>query len=970
MSTPRTPVSAYRLQFNAEFTFRQAREILPYLHELGITDLYASPLLQSRRGSGHGYDVTDPTRIDGELGSEEEFEALHSELRKLDMGLVLDIVPNHMAADTENSWWMDVLENGPGSAYASYFDIDWHPPSRTLDNKLLLPVLGAPYGQTLENRELSLTFSNGRFLVKYYDAFFPVSPRSYRLILKHRLDALESALGKDSAPYQEYQGILAALSSLPERESLAMEAAGERRLQVEAVKERLRQLCGAAPEVQKFIDENVHLFNGRKGDATSFRLLDRLLTDQAYVLAYWQNTNEAINYRRFFTISDLVGVRVEDPVVFEATHGVILRLVGKGAASGLRIDHIDGLRDPLGYLRRLEERLGSGQPESNPGGNLYIVVEKILSGREELPEEWPVQGTTGYDFLNHLTRLFVNPRAAKAVERIYQDFIGAPVEYDDVAYQKKKLVMATLLAVEMRALSRQLGVLAEQDRYARDLSRVELGQALVETTASFPRYRTYIRSLELTRDERGCIESAIAAARHRRPNMNPACFDFVQNVLLLTDQGHLFPDQREARLAFVMRWQQFTGPIIAKGIEDTALYVYNPLISLNEVGGDPRPQAMPVDDFHGYVKSRQRRWPYSLNTTSTHDTKRAEDVRARINVLSEIPKDWQRNLRRWAQINAPKKDLVKGKPVPDHDEEIFLYQTLLGAWPLDPRERPDFEERLQAYLVKATREAMVHTRWTLPNLDHEGALKHFARAILEPGPGNQFLDEFAKFQRVVAYYGMLNGLAQVLLKVTCPGVPDVYKGSELWDFRLVDPDNRGPVDFTRRMSLLEDIKIEDAASPQAPERVRALLENWCDGRIKLYVIWKALNFRRRNRALLLDGSYTAVKADGKREQNAFAFVRRRKGQWMLVAVPRWLAATRAPMTPSRMGSYWGASRLVLPAKAPAEWTNVLTGENVRCAGEHPSRVLPLRDLFRSLPVALLTSGSAGDEASEPSQPPP
>lgn len=967
MATPRIPVAAYRLQFNPQFTFRDALEVLPYLHDLGITDLYASPLLQSRRGSGHGYDVTDPTRIDSELGSEEQFEALHAELRRLGMGLILDIVPNHMAADSENSWWMDVLENGPGSAYASYFDIDWHPPSRSLDNKVLLPVLGGPYGQTLENQELSLVFKDGRFLVKYYEALFPVSPRSYRLILKHRLDVLESALGKDSTVYQEYQGILASVSALPERESLSMEAAGERRLQIQAVKERLQQIYDTHPEVQGFINENVRLFNGRKSEAASFRLLDRLLADQAYVLAYWQNTNLGINYRRFFAITDLVGVRVEDPVVFEATHGVIFRLVERGTVTGLRIDHVDGLRDPLGYLRRLQERLGRNRSASNSSRDLYSVVEKILFGSEELAGEWPVHGTTGYEFLNRLTRLFADPRGADEIERVYADFLGHRVEYADVLYQKKKLVMATLLAVEMRSLSGQLGTLAEQDRYARDLSRAELGQALIEATACFPVYRTYIRSLELTREEQRCIRSAVEAARRRRPNMDPACLDFVRDVLLLTDRDYLFPDQREARLAFVMHWQQLTGPIIAKGLEDTVLYVYYPLLSLNEVGGDPRPSATPSEDFHRFIQRRQRSWPYSFNATSTHDTKRAEDVRARINVLSEIPGDWQRRLRHWAHLNASKKEVVKGKPVPDRNEEIFLYQTLLGAWPLDSEEISSFEPRLQAYVIKATREAMVHTRWTLPNREHERALTRFVQAILKPGRSNRFLDDFLRFQRVIACYGMLNGLAQVLFKATCPGVPDFYQGSELWDFRLVDPDNRRPVDFRKRGALLEAIKkLEPVKQKRAGhdrcDLMRDLVENWYDGRIKLYLTWKVLNFRRQNPQLLLDGNYMAVDAGGQRKQNIFAFARRRQRQWMLVAVPRWLAATRAPITPSPMGSYWGGSHLLLPRSAPSQWKNVLTGEPVACRGGRQDRALLLRDLFRSLPVALLTNGAGSDTA--------
>ena len=952
MAASRIPVATYRLQFSADFTFRDAREVLPYLQDLGITDVYASPLFQSRPGSGHGYDVTDFTRIDDELGSEEQFEEFQAELRRLNMGLVLDVVPNHMAASSENAWWMDVLENGPASAYASYFDIDWHPPSRTLENRVLLPVLGQPYGTTLENQGLKLAFRDGAFLVNYYEAAFPVSPKSYRLVLKHRLDVLEAGLGRDSAVFQEYQGILAGLSLLPERESLSVETAGERRLQIEGIKERLRQLNGSHSEVQSFINDNIELFNGKKGDAASFRLLDRLLSDQAYILAYWQNANEGINYRRFFTITDLVGVRVEDPVVFEATHGVILRLVERGSVTGLRIDHIDGLRDPLGYLRRLQDRLNRSPTNPDSGDDFYVVVEKILSGSEELPREWPVGGTTGYDFLDRLTRLFADPGGGKALEKIYADFLGQTTPYEDILHQKKKLVMATLLAVEMRSLGHQLAILAEQDRYARDLPRAELAHALTEVTACFSVYRTYIRRLELTRQEQQRIQAAVEAARDRSPNLDRACFDFVEDVLLLKDREHLFPDQREARLVFLMRWQQFTGPIIAKGLEDTVLYVYNPLICLNEVGADPRPSALPPEDFHAFVKRRQRHWPYSFNTTSTHDTKRAEDVRARISVLSEIPDDWRRHLHRWARLNAPKKRPVNGKPVPDCNEEVFLYQTLLGAWPLDPRELPEFERRIQSYVVKATREAMVNTRWTRPNLEHERALAEFVKAILKPEPSDRFRNEFLKFQRLIAYYGMLNGLAQVLVKATCPGVPDIYQGSELWDLRLVDPDNRGRVNFARRILLLEAIR-----NPGAPDLLRDILQNWHDGRIKLYLLWKTLNFRRQNPHLLLDGDYTPLAANGEHERNAFAFLRRHHDQWITVAVPRWLAAAQAPATLPRLPAYWDTTHLLLPTGSPSEWTNVLTGETVACAGKGGKRVLMLRDLFRTWPVALLSCGA-------------
>jgi (1->4)-alpha-D-glucan 1-alpha-D-glucosylmutase len=953
MASLRLPIAAYRLQFNQEFTFHQARELVDYLHTLGIGDVHASPLLQSRRGSGHGYDVTDPTRLDPDPGTEGEFEAFQTELQRRGMGLILDIVPNHMAAGKENSWWMDVLENGPASAYAGHFDIDWHPPSRALDNRVLLPVLGDAYGRVLENQELQPVYGGHNFRVEYYQEAFPLAPRSYRHILRHRLDVLEKRLGRDAAACQEYHGILAGLDALPEPESLPAEAAGQRRLQANAVKERLQRLYESEPAVRKFVNENLRLFRGKKREPASFCLLDRLLAEQRYVLAFWQNPNESINYRRFFTITDLVGVRVEDPLVFEATHGVIFRLVEKGLVTGLRIDHVDGLRDPLGYLQRLQERVGRSGNGGPPG--FYVIVEKILEASESLPAEWPVYGTTGYDFLGAVTRLFVHPSGAADIVRIYDRFLDKRMACEEVLLQKKKLVMATILAVEMRSLARQLGRLAEQDRYARDLPRADLAQALIETTACLGVYRTYIRGLEVPRQARECIDRAVALARQRRPSLNPACFAFVREALLLQDGPHLLPEQREARLAFAMRWQQFTGPIVAKGLEDTTLYVYNPLISLNEVGSDPTPTA--PSDFHGFIQKRARRWPYSFNTTATHDTKRAEDVRARISVLSEMPAAWRRHLNYWRRLNAGKKKLVNGGCVPDPNEEIFLYQTLLGAWPLNAGDLHGFRGRLQAYMVKATREAMVHTRWTRPNLEHERALTDFVDSLLDRKRSRRFLDDFLRFHQRVAYYGMLNSLAQTLLKITCPGVPDFYQGSELWDFRLVDPDNRGPVDFRSRAALLRSLEKSEAGPSQ--RFVQDLLAGWSDGGIKLYVIWKALNFRVRNPHLFLDGSYQPLEARGERRQNVLAFIRSAGGRSALVGVPRWLALTKAPREPARIRRYWGASHLVLPTKAPLDWVDVLTGTRISCQRRQGRPALPLRKLFGNFPVALLSDNTAG-----------
>ncbi|MGH9327573.1 MAG: malto-oligosyltrehalose synthase [Terriglobia bacterium] len=944
MNNSPMPGATYRLQFNRRFTFRDALDLAGYLDELGVTHVYSSPLLQSRRGSQHGYDVTDPSRLSRELGTENDFEALSAELEQRGMGLILDIVPNHMAADIENPWWTDVLENGPGSAYASYFDIDWHPPHSTLENKVLLPVLGEPYGRALEMRKLRLVFDEGRFFIRYGETMLPVAPKSYPRILEYRLGDLERALGSKSAAFREFSGILAALAALPERVALRSEAMGERRLGMEEIKKRLARLYGENERVRIFLDENVRRFNGEKGKVESFLRLDHLLREQAYVLAFWRNANEAINYRRFFAVSELVGLRVEDPLVFNRTHSTVLRLVEKGEVEGLRIDHVDGLWDPLAYLRRLRESLEalSAQAEHK---NFYVIVEKILSDGEALPDGWPVNGTTGYDFLNFVNRLFVDERGARGLETVYRRFLGEDPVYQDIVYEKKKQVMETLLAVEARALGRQLAIVAEQDRYARELPQEEIVTALIEITACLPVYRTYARTFDLAANERRLIHQALRTARRRNPALNPACFDFVSDVLLLREGKHLDAAQREARLALVMRWQQFTGPVTAKAVEDSAFYVYNRTVSLNEVGGYPRAAGLATEDFHQFIQGRRRCWPHSLNSTTTHDTKRAEDVRARINVLSEIPEDWGKHLARWKCWNEPQKNRVNGELVPCPNEEIFLYQTLVGAWPLSESEVPRFKNRLRKYVIKATREANVHTRWSIPNLQHERALIRFVETLLEPVQHNRFLQDFLPFQEIVAYYGMLNGLSQVLLKMTCPGVPDFYQGSELWDLRLVDPDNRGPVDFRIRLKLLEGLKRTQRQG--SLHLVRDMVEHWKDGRIKLYLIARTLSLRKAHQHLFREGDYVPVETSGGRERHVCAFARCFRGTWVLAAVPKFLAGS------SKSSRFWQSARLTLPSKAPQHWINVLTDEEIEAAAEARKSVLSLSSLFANFPVALL-----------------
>lgn len=962
MAGLRIPVATYRLQFHRRFRFADACGLVPYLDALGVTDIYASPLLQARRGSTHGYDVTDPRRLNPELGGEDEWAALVTQLQARAMGMLLDIVPNHMAAGPENPWWRDVLLHGRDSPYACYFDIDWQPARPGLANKVLVPLLGAPYGRVLENRELTLTLAEDGFWVAYGEHRLPISPRTYGLILSFWLEALAGALGADHPAVAACANLLDTLKRLPaptQAEAFASK--------FQEVKHKLWHLYSTSSEVKAILDENLKIFNGKKGDPQSFDRLDQLLAAQPYRPAFWRVANHEINYRRFFDVSDFVCLRIEEKDVFAATHAVVLRLAGTGQVTGFRIDHVDGLYDPAGYLRRLQDHLAG--PGTRPG--FYIVVEKILGGDEELPAAWPVYGTTGYDFLNLVNGLFVDEDGAGLLDEIYGRFSGCATDFATVVYTHKRRMMGELFAGEVRNLTRQLARLAEHDRHGRDLTLAELERALVETTACLPVYRTYIRDFTVEARDQACIECAVAEAVRRSPAAAPACA-FLRRVLLLEFPGYLAEEQRYAWLRFVMRWQQFTGPITAKGFEDTALYIYNRLVSLNEVGGDPASTGTPVATFHRRNRIRQERWPHTLNATSTHDTKRSEDVRARINVLSEIPAAWAEHLGRWHRWNRPRKPVVNGQTVPDNNTEILLYQTLIGAWPLQEDEVPAFKERLARYLIKAAREAKVHTHWLHPDTAYEDALLAFARSILEPAGDNRFLEDFMQFQRVIAYYGALGSLAQVLLKIASPGIPDFYQGTELWNFSLVDPDNRRPVDFKKRAALLAALKERDATDPLA--LARELLDRWEDGRIKLYLTYKALHFRRSNRELFAAGEYIPLAATGPREKHVCAFARRLGSTWTLVAVPRLLARLAAamvrptesilpPVRPPLGEAVWGETSLLLPAEAPDRWRNVFTGEKVAvpaapvtpAAGARPPRekTLLLAHLLRHFPVALL-----------------
>lgn len=922
------PGSTYRIQFNLGFRFVDGRDVVPYLNDLGITDLYSSPRFKARRSSPHAYDVANPLRINSELGTEDEFEELAQKLQAYGMGLLLDIVPNHMAASPENPWWMDVLENGRCSIYAHHFAIDW---DRTCTKtsgpgKVVLPILGEPYGATLEAGQISLKLDENGFFARYYEHRMPLDPKTYPLVLARCRGAQQGEV----------------LELARELEALPSDPAGcqSRHERKEELKARLWRLYNANPELKAALDECLIAINGTREDPRSFDLLDRILSEQAWRVAWWRMANEELNYRRFFDITDLIGVRVEDPEVFDSRHPEILGLVSGGNVTGFRVDHIDGLRDPLGYLARLKSKaLGRSNNDSGGCSGLYVIVEKILAAGEELPGDWPTCGTTGYDFLGHLNSLFVDPEGLEQLGAIYRDFTGLVEDFSQVRYRRKKQAIEELFAGEVRALGFHLGRLASRDRYARDLPFAELQQALVEVTAWFPVYRTYIRDFEVPDRARGYIEQALERAALTTAGSNPAVLAFFRRVLLL-EVPHYVEDRNEW-LEFVLSWQQFTGPVMAKGYEDTACYVYNRLISANEVGSDPELADHPdgVEGFHRHNLNRLAHWPHTLNATSTHDTKRSEDVRARINVLSEIPRLWARRLARWSTWNGGRKQLVDGVPSPSRNDEVLLYQTLLGAWPLCDEDRAAFRDRIRSYMQKAVREAKTHSSWLRPNEAYENAVLGFVDAVLEESAENLFLKDFLVFQQRIAQSGAVNALAQVLLKIGAPGAPDFYQGAELWDFSLVDPDNRRPVDFARRAALLDELRRREAQDLRG--LLRELASQWQDGRIKLYLTYKALNFRKTESELFERGGYVPLEAP-----HACAFARS-NGGWAVIATPRLTACLAAPRKRLLSPKIFGDAVLELPASAPVRWRNVLTGEDM--AG----RSLRLADLFAAFPVALL-----------------
>jgi (1->4)-alpha-D-glucan 1-alpha-D-glucosylmutase len=989
-SRRRFPESTYRLQFHSGFTFRDAVAVLPYLADLGVTHCYASPYLQARPGSKHGYDITNHGALNPEVGSEEDYTAWVADLQARGLGQILDTVPNHMGvAGNDNAWWNDVLENGPASPYAGYFDIAWRDsPRPQLRDRILLPVLGDPYGKALEAQQLRLSHAAGSFTIHYFDRQFPVEPGSYKLILTHCVGELEQTLAADDPALVELQSILTAVSHLPPTDETAPAAVAERQREKEVIKRRLGTLTQESAPVRDALEKSVALFNGRPGDPHSFDLLDGLLDAQAYRLSYWRVASDEINYRRFFDINELAALSMEKPEVFAATHELVLRLLREGKVNGLRIDHPDGLYDPRQYLERLQQHYvlecARDVFESDPAFRdlewkdlegellqrledteqaadrrpLYVVVEKILAPGEPLSEDWPVHGTSGYHFLNMINGLFVDADGDKPLTRAYREWTGLDDPFPEIVYQKKLLILQVSLSGELQMLAHQLDRLAQKNRWSRDYTLNSLRYALQQIIACFPVYRSYISDKGVHDSDRKYVEQAVRRAMLRNPTVSRGLFRFVRDMILLRYPETASEEDRAEQCRFAGKFQQVTSPVTAKGLEDTAYYVFNRLLSLNEVGGDPGRFGTPPEAVHRYLAERQANWPWSMSPLSTHDTKRGEDVRARLNVLSEMPGEWRDAVDRWSRLNERHRPVVDEAPVPDPNEEYFLYQTLVGAWPLEPYssdEYAEFVKRIQDYMHKALHEAKVHTSWINPDEEYDDAIQEFVGRILDEKGNAPFLQDLRAFQKRISHFGLFNSVAQTLLKITSPGVPDTYQGTELWDFSLVDPDNRRPVDYERRRQLLRGLQGRVAESgPDRRELARELTRSREDSRIKVYVTWQALRCRREHPGLFTTGEHLPVTTTGTGQEHVFSFLRRQGDEVALVAVPRLL--TPLPESPDGLPlgeQVWEDTALVLPETAAGRrWRNLFTGEEVSTAGEQGD-TLRAGEVFGHFPVALL-----------------
>jgi (1->4)-alpha-D-glucan 1-alpha-D-glucosylmutase len=915
-----------RLQFHKDFTLDAAAALVPYFASLGISHLYASPLLKSRPGSTHGYDIVDHNQIDPELGSEEALQRLVAELRRHDMGLVLDIVPNHMGVGgADNAWWLDVLEWGRASVYAEYFDIDWDPPDASLRGRMLAPFLGSPYGDCLANKELTLQFDpeDGRLFIGYYTHRFPVNPRDYPSILL-----------TEGGPLEEVARKFGDISST-NRDTMRRDAA--------AARAELR-----SPDFAQAISECLRAYD--PATETGRDHLHRLLERQNYRLAWWRAATDEINWRRFFDVNGLAGVRVEVPAVFDDTHRTILRLYTEGLIDAVRIDHVDGLADPRGYCRKLRRLLDTAQQHRPPElrqERAGLWIEKILAPQESLAAEWLTDGTTGYDYMNDVSGVLHDPAGEEPLTTLWSGLTGRPASFEVEAMAARRQILRESLSSELFSTAAAIARIARRDLSTRDYTLTAIRRALVEILVHFHVYRIYAGLGGMSETDLREMDWAMADARR---TVRPTDRDLLELIgqWLSGDGIRQVPagSRRQERMRAMVKFQQLSAPTAAKSVEDTTFYRFGRLISRNEVGTEPSQFAISPAAYHAAMRNRRKSLPRALSATATHDHKRGEDSRARLAVISEIPGEWEAALNRWTRLNASlKRDL--GGPAPDACDEIMLYESMIGAWPLglsaDDRDGvAALEERLAAWQEKALREGKRHSGWAVPNTEYETACRDFLHQVMHPDRRSRVLYEIADFVERIAAPGAINALSQAVLRITSPGVPDLYQGTEYWDFSLVDPDNRRPVDFAVRQ-----------ASLQADVSPATLLPDWKDGRIKQAVIARCLRYRAAAGGLFVEGSYTPLRVEGPRAENVLAFARIFEGRASLSVV------TRLPAQLSSIGArplpdptVWDGTFIVSPRNFIGRRTlDVLAGE--KGAGGEVTGRLPVNNILATLPVAVL-----------------
>jgi (1->4)-alpha-D-glucan 1-alpha-D-glucosylmutase len=937
------PLSTYRLQLNPDFGFKKTEQVLSYLKDLGISDIYASPILKAAPGSQHGYDVVDPHTINPELGGLSGFNQLSAKAKELGLYWLQDIVPNHMAYHKDNRMLMDIFEQREHSPYFHYFDIDWVHPYENFQGRVLAPFLGSFYSDILDNHELKLHFTENGLSVSYYDIQFPLLLTTYNHVLLRDFDALTQKMGADNPVVTQYLDVINIFSTVTQEPDTQPYDA------IKQAKLRLWQLYCQHPDIKAFIDRIIRFYNGETESSDYPDSLDQLLSEQCFRLSFWKVATEELNYRRFFTINDLISLRVEKEDVFDDTHQLIHQLIKDQKIHGLRIDHIDGLYDPATYLGNLTRKTK----------DTYLIAEKILDLHEPFPECLPVQGTTGYDFMNHVNRLFCDKQQDGALTKLYYKFTQSTYAYEKLVQDKKRLIIGKHMAGDIDNLAHLMKRVAEHLRLGRDITLYGLRRALVEVVACFGVYRTYINPSTYEQRDEAYINAAIAKAHTTAPVLQHE-IDFINKFLLLDLLENLHePEQKDNFWAFIMKFQQLTAPIMAKGYEDTVFYSYNKLISCNEVGGDPATLGFEPEDLNTFFQQRREQMPHTLNATATHDTKRGEDNRARINVLSEIPHVWKTYLKQWTKLNRSKKQRVSAALMPDKNDEYLIYQTLIGSFPFEhPLSDPaTYKQRIKDYVIKAIREAKIHTAWIKPDEKYESACLAFVDKLLSTEGENAFLESFYTLHARTAHLGIFNSLGQTLIKMTAPGVPDFYQGTELWDLSLVDPDNRRPVNYGQRRSYLQGIR--ERAESDLLGLIAELRDTKEDGRIKMFLIHQILKQRRQQPDLFLEGDFLPVVVTGPHQRSVFAFARQFDGHWAMAVVPRLLSQVIKEGEWPLGATLWNNTALKWPEGLDQTLTDVVTRQTFA-----PAARLDVGAVLNHFPVALLVSGQASQSAAK------